>query len=169
MTPMRSQPCRHVSNSSCLFPCCVCLHRGISVRPPTKLSYWLEFFCAALQVLSCWPVILLQALGISFWINDGTSIKHHQQWDGLRFPSPGICSLKPSSPASQTSNWTCCSFSLSDGHHQSPVDHVSQSYSHGLSNQTPGCGTSPVSICRFARFDWRFQIPSLWLGGLINV
>ena len=48
-------------------PCCMYLHRGISAGPLMKLICWLEFLRAALQVLSCWLVILLQALGIYCW------------------------------------------------------------------------------------------------------
>jgi len=47
------------------------------------------------------------------------------------------------------------SFPFSDGPHHPPVDQVSQSYFYGLNNQTPGCGTSPVAICWFARFNWQ--------------
>lgn len=46
-----------------------------------KLTYWLEFLCVALQVLSCWPVILLQVLGIY------CCYCHQTGRSGMKFPS----------------------------------------------------------------------------------
>ena len=140
----------------------MCLHRGIEVGPLMKMTYWLELFCAALQVLSCWPVILLQALGIYCWHWHQTG-SSGMDWGS---PPPGIFSLKHSSPAWQADDWRCSSLSLSDGPHQPPVEQFSQSDSHELSSRNPACGTSPVAICWFVRFHWPFQTPSLWLEGL---
>lgn len=63
---------------------------------PVKPSYWLkqlELQCAALHVLSCWPVIRLQASGHLLLALES----NWQEWNGLKFPSPGKFHFKSSS------------------------------------------------------------------------
>ena len=64
---------------------------------------------------------------------------------------PAVLSCQQTSgwlkPSWQVYDRRCSSLSLSDRPHQPPVGQLSQGDSHGLSKQTPDCGTSPVTIC----------------------
>ena len=124
---------------------------------------WLEFLCASLQVCSCWPVILVQALGIYWW-------HWHQTGNsGMDWCSPAQQLFFKALFTSLASLWPKMLFPFSNRWpHQPSVDQVFQSESHGLSNQTPGCGTSPVNIYWFATFHRPFETPSLWPGWLMK-
>lgn len=96
-----------------------------------------------------------------------TLASNWEEGDGLRFLSPGNSSLKSSSRAWQAYD-RCSSPSLTGGPYQPLADQVSQSESCGLSNWIPGSGTSPATICWFARFDRYCQFPCLWAAGLMK-
>lgn len=83
-------------------------------------------------------------------------------------PLPWQLNFKSHFTTWQACDWRCWSFSLTDGLYQAPNNQISQSETHGLSRWIAGCGTRSVTICGYARFNWPFQTPSLWPGGLIK-